>query len=198
MNYEDSFFTSYRRYLDDPRVQTTHRDIFNLFAIQCPLIHLGGLVVDFGCGTAEFGRYLYDANPSIATYPDYVGIDLDISRVDCPGGNFEVADYTNYQIPPDTIAAVSLFATEIHLPLDQREALYDKWLSAGVGAILVSGFYYLYCPNANTMREESTGITVFQTPLSTPLRSGEYRITTTIPPGMFVDPFIEVWRLIKP
>jgi len=85
----------------------------------------------------------------------------------------------------------------LHLPADERSALYDRWIASGVRAILTSGFYYHHCPLDDLMAEK-TGYTCFQTTPLLPIRPDELRLQTVVPPGMFNDPYTEVWRIFCP
>jgi SAM-dependent methyltransferase len=199
MNYGQGFFDNYSRYLKDPEVKDKHRRIFDLFCDHFdPFSELN--VADMGCGTAEFGRYVAHSRDS-----KYVGYDLDISRVDfdpeyahmeATNCRAEVGDYTIVMPEKDSLV-VSLFATEIHLCQADRELLYSKWLDSGVPAILVSGFYYKDSPTEAARTELLTGMRVFQTPMNMEFRPGEIRLQQEIPAGMFVDEFVEVWRILE-
>jgi hypothetical protein len=193
MDYKDDFFTAYRKYLEIPEVKAGHNRIFDIF------MHIancnGGIYVnDFGCGTCEFGRYLRDYRSLIR----YTGFDLDISRADLgndPRCNVQVGNY-NMVLPDGGALVVSLFATEIHKSLSDREALYDKWQASGVRHILVGGFYYDNFSRDVQYTEPVTGLTIYQTPVWASLRPGELRLTQQVPAGMFTEPFTEVWRIL--
>lgn len=189
MKYEDDFFVGYQQYLDNTDVQNTHEQIFNMLWSLFPGL-MSSKVIDFGCGTAELGRYLYRHG-----HKEYIGVDIDVSRVNCPYGRFEVGDYNNYDIGNDVDVVASLFATEIHLPVKERDMLYNKWLASGVKVIFTSGFYYLGHEQDERITEE-TNITVYQNPITQPVRDDEVRICNHVHPGMFVNKFVEVWRII--
>jgi trans-aconitate methyltransferase len=192
MEYKDDFFENYRRYLEIPEVRVAHDRVMNMLSDMIDLESQAG-VTDMGCGTAEFGRFCHEFRIC-----DYHGFDLDITRVDLgPPATIQVGDYTEI-LPNEDNVVVSLFATEIHLPWKEHERLYRKWFrECNVPAILVAGFYYEHCPD-QMMIKEHTGYTVYQTRPTQPLLPGELRVVQQVPAGMFVDPFVEVWRLLTP
>jgi len=196
MQYQPDFFAAYRKYLDDPAVKATHARMFKIFDdhFVCGSMNR---VVDLGCGTCEFARYMDEQE----WMNSYHGFDLDISRADVDNiDNVSItlkeADFTTGDVIEPHDMFVSLFASEIILPWDEHEKLYDKWFEKGASIGLVAGFHYLHCPHFPQVTEK-TGYTVYQTTPSSPMRS-ELRMCQQVPPGMFVDPFVEVWRVIWP
>lgn len=192
MDYKDDFFTAYRKYLDFVEVARAHRRVFSTFR---RLLGEDQDVTDLGCGTAEFGRYM----DAVEWDCGYRGVDLDISRVDCGHlfAEFRVGNYRDYICEPGDVF-VSLFATEIHMPWDEHEALYDRWFHQGARIGLVGGFYYLDRALEPSITERHTGMVIHQSCSSSPLNTKyhEMRICQQVPAGMFVDPFVEVWRIL--
>lgn len=155
-------------------------------------------VVDFGCGTCEFGRWA-EHKPHVRTY---CGVDLDTSHADTmeyPGFHVIQGDYREVDLPCFDVA-VSLFSTELHLPPQERQDMYEGWFRNGVRCALVSGFVYDRYPTDEVVGEEVGGL-CYQAidPLrcSSPLYT-ERRIECRVPPGMFGEPFTEVWKILLP
>lgn len=194
MDYKNDFFTAYREYLKIPEVRDAHDRILGMFVEMLdPMAECD--FTDMGCGTSEFGRFCCE---NLDT--KYVGFDLDISRVEVDDlwgqCKFVVGDYTEAMPSPDDLV-VSLFATEIHLPWAEHEGLYKKWFDHGVKGLLVAGFYYDKAPEEAKIVEYN-GYEVYQTRRSQPLLLNEVRILQQVPAGMFVDNFVEVWRILTP
>lgn len=200
MKYEDStFFDRYREYLKIPEVRAKHDQIFDIFTGVYNRRYIHAFlpnVIDMGCGTGEFGRYVRDKGSF--DYGNYVGVDLDVSRLDVLGAVGIADDYLKHQMGGQHEIAVSLFATEIHLSFSERHFLYKRWFDEGIKAILVSGIQYLSSPDDKTYTEATTGITIHQTTRTDPVALNEMRIIQHIPSGFFVEQYLEVWRILLP
>src|SRR5579872_277305 len=70
----------------------------------------------------------------------YCGIDLNVGRAD----TLLEMDYRRYEFErDDNEVFVSLFATEIHLPWAEHEALYDRFFEQGARMGLVSRYRFI-------------------------------------------------------
>lgn len=193
----EGFYKPYEEYLQTDGVIEEHYRIFSLFS---NVVGKGMQVADLGCATCEFGKWLERSS----SFKSYTGIDLNEA---CQTGrwptNVLIGDYRDKAFDglySECNVFVSIFSTECHLSADEKYALYERMFSfPHMEFGLVAGFVYDSRPNDEKIQER-IGFDVFQT-IESPwdYRSemfDEFRHLTRVPPGMFGDPFTEVWKIM--
>lgn len=197
--YPPSFFSQYRKYLESPEVKRQHRRVFEAFRAMAELELSRWSVVDLGCGTCEFGRYVMDQGLG-----SYVGVDLDLSNADHSVAIALIeGDYNNLSAQDNAFVStsnvfVSLFSTEVHCSFKERYALYERLFQNGMEAALVAGFVYNAHPNEAEVME-NFGESHYQSvePLRLITSSfEEIRLECKVPAGMFESEFVEVWKIL--
>jgi hypothetical protein len=190
MPYDIEFFAAYRNELANPPVRAAHDEMFSAFARLC-----GDRldVLDLGCGTCEFHRY-------DRCHRRYHGVDLLYEE---PGMPVARADFKVMPIPCPfrPTAFVSLFSTELILPVEERYALYGRLFTElpTIRAAMVAGFYYAKFPDELSV-VESHGLRSYQTiEPARDVRSPhfrEFRCYLQVPSHIFGPDVIEVWKFL--
>jgi SAM-dependent methyltransferase len=189
LSYNDDFYASYAKYLDEPVVRYNHNHVFNIFRTW-----FGGgamRVLDLGCGTGEFKTNC----PAVDAYH---GVDL----MDSPAAD-EVQDYrVSMPAPPfEPNCLVSLFSIEACTPAPKRYAIYNAMFDRfDIDKALVSGFYYEHAADKPTVTEAGDLVS-YQTiePLEAfkTDRFSETRIIMATPSKFFGKDVIEVWKILE-
>ena len=188
MSYDDTFYTRYQAYLNEPTVRRNHDRALDFFADFMPPERK---VVDLGCGTGEYRQF--------GAYAEYVGIDK------VPGPAVDTAcDYECDlpELPFEPNVFVSLFSIEACMPESTRRYLYASLFRQLplVQSAITSGFYYEDKAREEAVRETG-GLTSYQSILRLhEFESEIYDETHLImrtPSKMFGDNVIEVWKLLE-
>lgn len=205
--YTKDFYEPYLKQLAEPLVRSTHDRMFELFHNFYDN-NYGGYVIDLGCGTGEFHSHdLY--------HYDYAGFDTAQSDFIEPSvfhnKNFvkDLDEILEFKFDKGLTSAdtfVSLFATEIHLPVQEKYNLYRKIFRdvPHIQAGLVAGFYYEDKMNEECIIENVKDVsqfTVYQTIENQREwmcdEFEEYRIYTKVPSKMFGQNLTEVWKFFR-
>ena len=193
--YDDDFYTSYAKYLDDPKVRAVHD-----FALKtlCSSVDFDR-VVDLGCGLKEF---MLNRGAK-----EYLGIDT-------KAPNPELRD--DYRNPhKETVRAIRQFQPRSFISLFSSEitagemfnwvGLYRQMFTdfPTINFGLVSGFYYRGLSGKERVTEPNDLVS-WQTTMPLGLLETDddpfteiSRLTLPCPSQLFGPDPIEVWRLFR-
>lgn len=116
------------------------------------------VILELGCGN---GR---DAKEILKYSTNYIGVDYSIELIriaekDCPGGNFKVVDFEDWQFPKN-LDIIFAFASLLHSDKDQLQTLLEK----SAQALNSAGVFFIslkYAPYHEERKTEEIGSRTF-------------------------------------